>query len=344
MTTILLCVLLIACSWIVVGLSLWLGLRWLKVPQVSYRHVTLAVFSMVVLALAVHLSLARVTADPALLGVGWLFRVSWLLEIGANVFGSWLVIKSVFRASLIKAVLSWLFILPVDLLNLAAVWFVILPYMLETFIVPNNSMAPTLLGPHRLATCPHCGKAVVLFYDPTDQGGLESDGEDLGICESCMRTARVRPDGELPRGPDRFICNKLLSVKRWDLVVFRSPARPEFKYVKRLVGLPGEEIVIKEGAMWVNGTRQDPPPEIAQLEFTYAPERGTGKSWGSPERPARLGEDEYFVVGDFLLRSSDSRTWTIESGGRLSYALPRSHIEGVVTVVYWPPARWRIFR
>jgi len=58
-------------------------------------------------------------------------------------------------------------------------------------------------------------------------------------------------------------------------------------------------------------------------------------SWGSAEIPARLGPDEYYVVGDFANRSSDSRFWK---------GVPGSHIEGVAAVIYWPRRRWRIFR
>jgi hypothetical protein len=112
----------------------------------------------------------------------------------------------------------------------------------------------------------------------------------------------------------------------------------------RLVGLPGEELFIKDGAIWIDGTRLNPPAEIAPLQFTDARERSVGETWGSPERPAKLGADEYFVLGDFALRSSDSRVWTYETDGHPPYAVPRSYIEGVVTLIYWPPGRWRVFR
>jgi signal peptidase I len=106
------------------------------------------------------------------------------------------------------------------------------------------------------------------------------------------------------------------------------------RFVQRLVGLPGEEVVIKDGGIWINGARQEPPAEIAKLVFTAGPE-GVGNGWGSPERPLRLGNDEHFVLGDFSLRSADSRIWG---------ALPGKNIEGVVSIIYWPPSRWRLIR
>jgi signal peptidase I len=206
-------------------------------------------------------------------------------------------------------------------------------------------MAPTLVGPHQVGLCPHCEQeAMVVPCNPDDPRRMAEPREELSICRSCLRTARIRAPRREIRTADRFIGNKLLSSRRWDLVVFRYPADPTIKYVKRLVGLPGETIVIKEGTIWVNGTQLMPPTEIEQLRYDAAPEWAPGETWGSPERPAQLGADEYFVVGDFSLRSADSRTWQNHVDGHSPYAIPHSHMEGVVTLIYWPPARWRIFR
>jgi signal peptidase I len=142
-----------------------------------------------------------------------------------------------------------------------------------------------------------------------------------------------------------MVC-KLLRQRRWDLIVFRYPGDPTINYVKRLVGLPGEEIFIKEGSVWINGERLEPPESLPGLtyvtEFPQAPIQP--EIWGTPARPAKLGEDEYFVLGDFSQQSSDSRLWTTGAPGHPSYAVPGSYVIGVVTHIYWPPSRWRIFR
>lgn len=64
-----------------------------------------------------------------------------------------------------------------------------------------------------------------------------------------------------------------------------------------------------------------------------------------PARPAILGDDEYFVLGDFSVSSRDARFWDRSLEGREHpYAIPESSIDGVVTHIYWPLQRMRVFR
>ncbi len=117
-------------------------------------------------------------------------------------------------------------------------------------------------------------------------------------------------------------------------------------YVKRLVGLPGEEVFIKDGSVWINGQRLESPESLQGLryvtDFPQLPNQMT--VWGTPDRPAKLGEGEYFVLGDFSQQSADSRLWQSGAPGHPSYAVPESNLIGVVTHIYWPPNRWRILR
>ena len=133
------------------------------------------------------------------------------------------------------------------------------------------------------------------------------------------------------------------------MVTFRFPSDPKIIYVKRLVGLPGETVYIKDGAVWIDGRKLDPPPSLKGLDYvTGMPSMPDMPpimiAAGTPDRPAVLGPDEYFMLGDFSAQSMDSRLWDKGAPGHPPYAVPESYIIGVVTHIYWPPSRWRILR
>jgi len=112
----------------------------------------------------------------------------------------------------------------------------------------------------------------------------------------------------------------------------------------RLVGLPGESIQVDRGAVWANGDKLEPPESLQGIEYVSELPPWHIDIWGSKDWPAVLGEDEYFVLGDFSHQAKDSRLWEYGAPGHSPFAVPESHIRGVVTHIYWPPQRWRIFR
>jgi signal peptidase I len=100
---------------------------------------------------------------------------------------------------------------------------------------------------------------------------------------------------------------------RGDIVVFRPPNGLSDDYVKRIVGLPGEQVRVTDGQVRVDGV---------PLEETYIASRSAySGSW-------KLGSDEYFVLGDNRRNSSDSHTWG---------TLPEENIIGKAWLSYWPP-------
>jgi signal peptidase I len=314
----------------ILALGLWLGARLAKVGSVSYLRALGAVYLAFALVLVLNIVLVIGLRDLPPLIVS-------LVSLAINLVGTWLVIQWVLRTSFGKAVLAWLPMLGAIVFNLALVFFVIKPFMVEAFVTANMSMAPTLVSVHRVEMCPHCGEhaLMVSVIVVPELRGLRVD-DTLGICASCMKTATVQAASAPEQPADRFMANKLLALHRWDLAVLRSPENPDTLLVKRIVGLPGEHLEIKDGKIWINGLNMETPPQIAGLEFIAELDGIPEKPWGSPENPARLEPDEYFVIGDFGPRSSDSRMW-----GR---GVPRSAIVGVATIIYWPPNRWRILR
>jgi signal peptidase I len=132
----------------------------------------------------------------------------------------------------------------------------------------------------------------------------------------------VRGSSMAPRihDGDRILIDHLSyvfgQVQRGDIVVLKYPLDPSVDYIKRIVGLPGDDVVLEDGEVWVNGQRID-EPYVTQAD-PFARVRVHVK-------PAH-----YFVLGDNRPRSCDSRDFGL---------VPQDYIRGRVEVRVWPPER-----
>ena len=121
---------------------------------------------------------------------------------------------------------------------------------------------------------------------------------------------------------DMVIVNKLAfqfggTPELGDVVVFRYPPNPEqIPYIKRVIGLPGDNIHIAGGKVYVNG-------ELLVESYIKVP-TNRGGDWTVPEK-------SIFVMGDNRNNSSDSRAWGF---------VPFENIIGRAEVIYWPPEDW----
>ena len=99
---------------------------------------------------------------------------------------------------------------------------------------------------------------------------------------------------------DQLIVDKMTyrfrDPKRYEIVVFPYQYQENTYYIKRIIGLPGETVQILSGMVYIDGMRLD---EHYGNEIMENP--------GIAEEPLKLGEDEYFVLGDNRNNSSDSR-------------------------------------
>lgn len=111
--------------------------------------------------------------------------------------------------------------------------------------------------------------------------------------------------------------------KRGDVIVFRYPMNPSEYFIKRIIGLPGETVTIKNGIISIKQQGQD---QVLVLDESYIPE---GFSTG-PDETTELSGEQYFVMGDNREASSDSRIWG---------PLPNGNITGKVFVRLWPVNR-----
>lgn len=100
---------------------------------------------------------------------------------------------------------------------------------------------------------------------------------------------------------DRFFGNRLVYLfddpERFDIVVFKYPDDESQLFVKRVIGLPGETVEIKDGKVYINGSE-------TPLDDSFTPETPTG-DYG----PYVVPEGSYFMLGDNRNHSGDSRFW-----------------------------------
>jgi len=119
----------------------------------------------------------------------------------------------------------------------------------------------------------------------------------------------------------------LRTPERGEAIVFRYPKDPRQFFIKRIIGLPGEEIKIEEGGIYIYNEENS---KGLLLEESYL------NPLNRPTRPdisLKLGRDEYFVLGDNRDFSSDSRVWGV---------LNRDFIIGRVLLRAWPLQRFGV--
>lgn len=322
------------------GALLQLGLRWAKVPggtllRSSLLWLIVSIPSFLLIALLQFL--LRKTADSALVAAAGGFGIGFFVQTS--------IIAWFYKASFADAVKAWLPTLLTTAVAYPLAIFVIRPFLFEAYVIPTNSMAPTLIGEHIIGRCPDCG--VPMYGSPNAFPQRSTTDKPIRmICAGfhSHTSAEYNPgSGSL----DRIMTAKFLSPRRWDLAVFRNPENETQNYVKRVVGLPGETVTIRDGAIFINGAKIDPPVELQGIRYvtTISDDYQTFEAlWGTMEQPAELGPDEYFVLGDNTNAAHDSRFWQGGVDGHPPYAVPKSHLIGVATHIYWPLERMRILR
>ncbi len=115
-------------------------------------------------------------------------------------------------------------------------------------------------------------------------------------------------------------------IRRGDIVVFKYPEEPERDFIKRVIGLPGETIEVRQKQVYIDGKPLE-EPYVHYLQ-PADPERSEFTSLDVRERygPVTIPSDHYFVMGDNRDNSQDSRYWGF---------LPARYIKGRALMVYW---------
>jgi signal peptidase I len=164
-------------------------------------------------------------------------------------------------------------------------------FVVQAFKIPTGSMQPNLLiGDHLLVN--------KVIYSPS----------------------------ALPL-EDRILAKK--PIERGHVVVFKFPEDPTRDFIKRVIGLPGETVEIKDKTVYINGQAlvepyahfEEPPLRHDDPEYDLRSEGGRD-NWGPGVVPA----GQLFVMGDNRDNSRDSRFWRF---------LPRDQVKGRALLVYW---------
>jgi signal peptidase I len=118
------------------------------------------------------------------------------------------------------------------------------------------------------------------------------------------------------------------TIKRGDVIVFKYPVEPDRDFIKRVIGLPGETVELKDKKVYINGKPLDEPyvhflqPPSGQSAF----HEETGYDVRERYGPVTVPQNQYFVMGDNRDNSQDSRYWGF---------LPRDYVKGKALLIYW---------
>jgi signal peptidase I len=159
-------------------------------------------------------------------------------------------------------------------------------FVVQAFKIPTSSMEPNLLvGDHLLVN--------KFVFAPTATG-VE--------------------DALLP----------IRDIRRGDVVVFKYPEDPERDFIKRVIGLPGETVELRQRHIFINGSAIEEP----YAHYLFPASESEGGSFDVRERygPVAVPDGHLFVMGDNRDNSQDSRYWGF---------LPRHYVKGRALMIYW---------
>ncbi len=133
-------------------------------------------------------------------------------------------------------------------------------FVLEAFVIPTGSMAPTFYGRHVTVNCPNCNRK----YDV----GINSSTGTPYAGPRCPNCGDEPHTLSRVKGGDKILVNKAFyqfsPIQRWDIIVFKSPENIEKNLIKRVVGLPNEELAIVAGNLLVAGRIVRKPPLVQE--------------------------------------------------------------------------------
>lgn len=178
-------------------------------------------------------------------------------------------------------------------------------------------------------------RKIYFFFLDTMQTILIAASIFLVIYIFLFRPFQVSGESMFPTFKNgEYILTNLITLRfsdpqRGDVLVFKAPVNQEKDFIKRVIGMPGDSVLLKDGFVYVNGKKLD---ESAYLDANV---RTYGGSFLREGQAIVVPQGEYFMMGDNRPFSSDSREWGF---------LNRESVIGRSFYVYWPLNTMRIVK
>ncbi len=138
---------------------------------------------------------------------------------------------------------------------------------------------------------------------------------------------------------DRISAYKLFydieNVQRGDVIIFKFPLDPRKNFIKRVIGLPGDEIDVRDKKVYVNGKLLNEPYVVHKDPWICKDRSYERYHIRDQYGPIKVPSDSLFMMGDNRDSSDDSRFWGF---------VPAENIIGEAFLRYWPPWRIKIIR
>ncbi len=215
-------------------------------------------------------------------------------------------------------------------------------FVAEAFVIPTGSMAPTLQGRHLDVDCDQCGNrfqtgASSENYSPPHQDFQLVEDVTCPVCRYTMELDRSAPDTMfLRRGNsdsfngDRILVSKfayqLAEPKRWDVIVFKYPGNAKQNYIKRLVGLPEETLLIRHGDVFVRKSEAEdfriarkPASKVKAMLQLVDDTARISKRLRAVGWPSRWSQESKVEHGNQWVNSDDGSQFRVTAGGDESW-------------------------
>ncbi|OJF97219.1 hypothetical protein AX762_00370 [Alkalibacterium sp. 20] len=131
---------------------------------------------------------------------------------------------------------------------------------------------------------------------------------------------------------DRLLLNKMADIERFDVIVFPAPDDTEKQFIKRVIGVPGDEITFQDQTLYINGeTIEEDYLDLSETSESDLQSLNSNFNLASLQGVEEVPEDMFFVLGDNRVNSKDSRSFGF---------IDKELVTGRTNIRIWPLDRF----